>query len=239
VPAAQAAETCSQIGTVSLFWGTTAQSNATATPLGWSTSATAPTDASGHGLLAVRSTTSPTLWGAFDCAGLGGGAPVSRRSGGPSAGGGGSTGGGGPGTGGGGGGGTGGSTGALVNFFGAIGDTDSNLCLTASFDNLNNMTITRATCIQPLSAVPDPTQAWQWAADEIQHILEPIVLDQLVFIGTQATEVLAPGSATNYVPTIVGSGVGAYVALKEALGGVNPANAATQAGLQVSFTSTT
>jgi hypothetical protein len=109
----------------SLFWGTTAQTNETATPIGWSTSASAPNDTSGHGILAVRATASPTLWGAFDCAGLGGGAPggvvSSRANGGTTSGppGGGGTGGGGPGggNGGGGGGGTGGVNG-LVNFFG-------------------------------------------------------------------------------------------------------------------------
>ncbi|KAJ7434563.1 hypothetical protein FB451DRAFT_1195270 [Mycena latifolia] len=253
---APTAETCSQMGTVSLFWGTTAQTNLTATPIGWSTSASAPNDSSGHGLLAVRATTSPTLWGAFDCAGLGGGAPggvvSSRANGGTtSGGGGGGTGtGGGPGTGGGAGGGGGGTGGVngLVNFFGwringnvncsAIADTDSNLCLTASFSDLQNMTITRATCINPLGLEPDPTQAWQWAASEDQHVVVPTVLDQLVFIGTQATSVLAIGTTTNYVPTLVGTGVGAFVALEHDLGGVNPADAATEPGLLISFTPT-
>ncbi|KAJ6569023.1 hypothetical protein B0H19DRAFT_1232055 [Mycena capillaripes] len=241
VPAAQAAETCSQMGTVSLFWGTTAQTNETATPIGWSTSASAPNDRSGHGLLAVRATSSPTLWGAFDCAGLGGGAPggvvSSRANGGTTSGppGGGGTGGGTGSGGGGGGGGTGGANG-LVNFFGAIADTDSNLCLTASFSDLQNMTITRATCINTLDVVPDPTQAWQWSASENQHVLVPTVLDQLVFIGPQATSVLAIGSTTNYVPTLVGTGVGAFVALEQDLGGLNPADAATEPGLLISFT---
>ncbi|KAF7368529.1 hypothetical protein MVEN_00176200 [Mycena venus] len=247
VPAALAAETCSQMGTVSLppkslFWGTTSQTNQTATPIGWSTSASAPNDTNGHGILAVRSSTSPTLWGAFDCAGLGGGAPGgvvnSRANGGTTSGppGGGNSGN--PGGGGGGGGGNGGTGGAngLVNFFGAIGDSASNLCLTANFNNLNNMTITRATCIQPLNLVPDPTQAWQWSASEDQHVLVPTVLDSLVFIGTQATSVLAIGSTTNYVPTLVGTGVGAYVALEQDVGGLNPANAATEPGLLISFT---
>jgi len=252
---AQAAETCTQMGTVSLFWGTTAQTNDTATPIGWSTAASAPNDTAGHGILGVRSTVSPTVWGAFDCAGLGGGAPggsapvtaagpaatfnsrVNARSGGPSSGGGGATGGGGGGAGTGGGGGGGGGNGAgLVNFFGAIGDATSNLCLTANFNNLNNMTITRSTCIQPLNLVPDPTQAWQWAVTETQHVVDLTVLDSLAFIGTQATQVLAIGSSTNYVPRIVGTGVGAYVALTLDVGGVNPANFATVPGLLVSFT---
>ncbi|KAF7359854.1 hypothetical protein MVEN_00710800 [Mycena venus] len=228
------------MGTVSLFWGTTSQTNDTATPIGWSTSASAPNDTSGHGILAVRSSTSPTLWGAFDCAGLGGGAPGgvvnSRANGGttsgPPGGSGGNSGGGG---GSGGHGGTGGTNG-LVNFFGAIGDSTSNLCLTANFNNLNNMTITRATCIQPLNLVPDPTQAWQWSASENQHVVVPTVLDSLVFIGTQATSVLAIGSLTNYVPTLVGTGVGAYVALEHDVGGLNPATAATEPGLLISFT---
>ncbi|KAJ6574149.1 hypothetical protein B0H19DRAFT_1063142 [Mycena capillaripes] len=251
VPAAQANETCSQMGTVSLFWGTTAQTNETATPIGWSTSASAPNDTSGHGILAVRATASPTLWGAFDCAGQGGGAPggvvSSRANGGTTSGppGGGGTGGGTGGGGGGGGGGTGGTNG-LVNFFGwringscsAIGDTDSNLCLTASFSNLQNMTITRATCINPLNLVPHPTQAWQWSASEDQHVVVATVLDQLVFIGTQATSVLTIGSTTNYVPTIVGTGVGAFVALEQDVGGLNPAEAATAPGLLISFTPT-
>ncbi|KAJ7894068.1 hypothetical protein B0H13DRAFT_2339447 [Mycena leptocephala] len=245
VPAVQAAETCSQMGTVSLFWGTTAQTNQTATPIGWSTSASAPNDTSGHGILAVRATASPTLWGAFDCAGLGGGAPggvvSSRANGGTTSGppGGGGTGGGpGGGNGGGGGGGGTGGVNGLVNFFGAIGDIDSNLCLTASFSNLQNMTITRATCINPLNLVPDPTQAWQWATSENQHVVVATVLDQLMFIGTQASSVLAIGSTTNYVPTLVGTGVGAYVALEHDIGAVDPADAATVPGLLISFTPT-
>ncbi|KAJ7053151.1 hypothetical protein C8F01DRAFT_1375322 [Mycena amicta] len=235
VPAAPAVETCSQMGTVSLFWGTTAETNETATPIGWSTSASAPNDASGHGLLAVRATTSPTLWGAFDCAGVGGGGPggvVNSRANGGTTSGPGGTGGG---TGGGGGGGAGGASG-LVNFFGAIADSDSNLCLTASFSNLQNMTITRAPCINSLGLVPDPTQAWQWSASETQHVVVATVLDQLVFIGTQATSVLVIGSTTNYVPTLVGTGVGAYVALEHDLGGLDPADAATVPGLLISFT---
>ncbi|KAJ7710657.1 hypothetical protein B0H17DRAFT_1123776 [Mycena rosella] len=64
----------------------------------------------------------------------------------------------------------------------------------------------------------------------------PDVLDSLVFIGTQATSVLAIGSATNYVPTLVGTGVGAFVALEQDLGGLNPADAATEPGLLISFT---
>ncbi|KAJ7208672.1 hypothetical protein GGX14DRAFT_633625 [Mycena pura] len=248
VPAAQAAETCSQMGTVSLFWGTTAQTNVTATPIGWSTSASAPNDASGHGILAVRASTSPTLWGAFSCVEIGG---VDPRAGGgttsgPPGGTGGNPGGAGgnpggaggnPGGGnaGGGGAGTGGGN-SVVNFFGAIGDSASNLCLTANFANLNNMTITRAACIQPLDAVPDPTQAWQWSAFEDRHMLEPSVLDALAFIGTQAVSVLDTGTTTNYVPTLVGTGVGAYVALKEDVGGLDPANAATDSGLLISFT---
>ncbi|KAJ7455400.1 hypothetical protein FB451DRAFT_1407725 [Mycena latifolia] len=65
VPAAQAAETCSQMDAVSLFWGTTAQTNETATPIGWSTSASAPNDTSGRGILAVRSSSSEILTSAF------------------------------------------------------------------------------------------------------------------------------------------------------------------------------
>src|ERR1700761_9278440 len=136
VPGAQAAETCSHMGNVvcyfffpssilscslfvvlftdpllpkSLFWGTTAQSNATARPIGWRTSASAPNDTSGHGILAAHASTSPTLWAAFDCAGLG--AVVSPRvtKSGPPSGSGGR-----PGSGGGGG--TGGTNG-IVNFF--------------------------------------------------------------------------------------------------------------------------
>ncbi|KAJ7199957.1 hypothetical protein GGX14DRAFT_660911 [Mycena pura] len=238
IPAAQAGETCSQMGSVSLpskslFWGTTAQSNAMATPIGWSTSARAPNDTSGHGILAVRASTSPTLWGAFDCAGVGGGV-VNPRSGGGTTSGPPSGSGGRPGASGGGGGASGGANG-LVNFFGAIADSASNLCLTASFDDLSNMTITRAACIQPLNSVPDATQAWQWSTSETQHVVVPTKLDSLAFIGTQSQSVLPIGSATNYVPTLVGTGVGAYVALKRDVGGLNPANAATEPGLLVSF----
>jgi hypothetical protein len=235
----------------SLFWGTTAQTNQTATPIGWSTSASAPNDTSGHGILAVRATASPTLWGAFDCAGLGGGAPGGVVAAEPAAD---------P---------VGGtaaaaaavvpvaSTASSISSGGhsllitslhstqringncsAIGDTDSNLCLTASFSNLQNMTITRATCINPLNLVPDPTQAWQWATSENQHVVVATVLDQLMFIGTQASSVLAIGSTTNYIPTLVGTGVGAYVALEHDIGAVDPADAATVPGLLISFTPT-
>jgi hypothetical protein len=120
----------------------------------------------------------------------------------------------------------------------AIADSDSNLCLTASFSNLQNMTIIRAPCINSLGLVPDPTQAWQWSASENQHVVVATVLDQLVFIGTQATSVLAIGSTTNYVPTLVGTGVGAYVALEHDLGELDPADAATVPGLLISFTPT-
>ncbi|KAJ6471465.1 hypothetical protein C8R45DRAFT_1165237 [Mycena sanguinolenta] len=244
VPAAQAAgtaQTCSEMGTVSLFWGTTTESILTATPIGFSTSAGAPTDASGNSVLAVQASPSATLFGAFDCVGRGGGAPggVAKRSNGPSAGGGGAAGGGGPGAAGGGGGatGTGGATGGLVNFFGAIADSASNLCLTANLADLNNMTIIQAPCIQPLTLVPDPSQAWQWVTDESAHVVVANKLDQLAFIGTQASEVLAIGSTTNYVPTVVGTGAGSFVALELDAGAVNPADTDTVSGLLISFVS--
>ncbi|KAJ6569004.1 hypothetical protein B0H19DRAFT_1349824 [Mycena capillaripes] len=203
----------SRINLQSLFWGTTAQTNETATPIGWSTSASAPNDRSGHGILAVRATTSHTLWGAFDCSDIGiptSGSPGGGMSSGHAA-----------------------PKPGLVNFFGAIADPDSNLCLTASFSDLQNMTITRATCINSLDVVPDPTQAWQWNVFADEFVLVPNVLDQLVFIGPQATSTVF--TMTNYVPTLVGTGVGAFVALEQDVGGLNPADAATVPGLLVSF----
>jgi len=233
------------MGNVSLSWGTTVQTNATAKPIGWSTSASAPNDASGHGLLAVRSTVSPTLWGTFACTeapvgGKPGGVVNPRGNGGttsgPTGGGGGGGNAGGNPTGGGGGGAAGTSTSGLVNFFGPIADITTNLCLTVNFDDLNNMTITRAGCIQNLDIVPHPTQAWQWSVFEDQGLIIPNLLSSLVFIGTQSISALATNVSTNYVPTLVGTGVGAYVALKQDPGALDPALAVTQPGLLVGFT---
>ncbi|KAJ7495263.1 hypothetical protein FB451DRAFT_1164003 [Mycena latifolia] len=249
--AAQAPERCSLMGNVSLIWGTTADTASTATPIGWSTSATAPTDANGHGLLAVRSTISPTLWGAWACVGApptggggGGGGPTSGGGGGgrrgvvnPRANGGstsGPPGGGGAGGGGGGGNGAGVTTG-LINMFGrrstnaddynpsAIADSSTNLCLTASALDLPNTTITRASCINALTDTPFFTQAWQWSVEEFNGTMLPVV-DSLVFMGLQSITALPSGTPTNYVPTLVGSGVGAYVALDWLPGELDPAD---------------
>ncbi|KAJ6565664.1 hypothetical protein B0H10DRAFT_2338486 [Mycena sp. CBHHK59/15] len=256
--AAQAPERCSLMGNVSLIRGTTSDTASTATPIGWSTSATAPTDANSHGLLAVRSTISPTLWGAWACGGApptggggGGGGPVGGGGGGvvnlhanggttsgPPGGGGGGNGNGS----GGGGSGVGAST-SLFNMFGtnadnynpsAIAENSTNLCLTASSLNLANTTITRASCINPLTDTPFFTQAWQWTVEEFNGTMLPVV-DSLVFMGTQSITTLTVGTPTNYVPTLVGSGVGAYVALDWLPGELDPADVASTPGLLVSF----
>ncbi|KAJ6589622.1 hypothetical protein B0H19DRAFT_1058620 [Mycena capillaripes] len=271
---AQSPQRCNLMGNVSpltesrpnfqsLLWGTISETATTATPIGWSTSATAPTDANGHGLLAVRSTVSPTLWGAWGCVGApptggggGGGGPVGgggvvnpRANGGSTSGPPG--GGGGGGNGGNGGNGVGAGTG-LFNMFGyaldvssrrstnadnynlsAIADNSTNLCLTASSLDLPNITITRASCINLLTDTPFFTQAWQWTVEEFNGTMLP-VLDSLVFMGTQSITALTAGTPTNYVPALVGNGVGAYVALDWLPGELDPANVSAP-GLLVSF----
>ncbi|KAJ7679967.1 hypothetical protein B0H17DRAFT_1232638 [Mycena rosella] len=242
--AAQAPERCSLMGNVSLIWGTISDSASTATPIGWSTSATAPTDANGHGLLAVRSTISPTLWGAWACVG----APATG--------------------GGGGGGGPAGGAEAVLSIPAptavrravgaaaqtataaaatarrstnadnynpsAIADTTTNLCLTASALDIPNITITRASCINLLTDTPFFTQAWQWTVAEFNGTMLPVV-DSLVFMGTQSLTALTFGTPTNYVPKLVGSGVGAYVAFDWLPGELDPAEVASTPGLLVSF----
>ncbi|KAJ7112323.1 hypothetical protein C8R44DRAFT_932870, partial [Mycena epipterygia] len=259
--AAQGAAHCQLMGNVSLLWGTTTDTVSTATPIGWSTSATAPTDATGHGLLAVRSTVSPTLWGAFACTGSvatggggGGGGPVGGGGGGvvnPRANGGTTSGppgggGGGGNAGGGGGGGGGAASIGVINMFGrrstnaenynpsAIADNSTNLCLTASSLEFPNITITRASCINPLNEVPWFTQAWQWSVSENNGTILPVV-DSLVFMGTQSTAPLTFGTPTNYIPALQGSGVGAYVALNFLPGELDPAAAPSVPGLLISF----
>ncbi|KAF7340557.1 hypothetical protein MSAN_02127200 [Mycena sanguinolenta] len=236
--AAQSPVHCTLMGNVSLYWGTTEETPATATPLGWSTSATAPTDATGHGLLAVRSTVSPTLWGAFSCVG----SLTRRANGGTSSGPPGGTGGG-NGNGNGNGGGTGGTGGTgvtppattQVNMFGAIADQGSNLCLTASALQFGNITVTRASCINALNTTPWFSQAWQWTMTEVNGVIVAGNLSSLVFMGTENQAALPLNTLTDYVPSLVGSGVGAYVAFDEVVGGVNPAEAGFVPGLVVNF----
>ncbi|KAJ7105518.1 hypothetical protein C8R44DRAFT_745683 [Mycena epipterygia] len=241
--AVQATEICQLMGNVSLIWGTTSETLSTATPIGWSTSATAPTDANGRGLPEVRSTLSPTLWGAWACAGSGGGGVVNPRANGgttsgPPGGSSGENGNGGVG---------GGATNGVINMFGrrstnadnynpsAIADNSTNLCLTASSFNLPNITITRESCINPLDEAPAFAQAWQWTVSEVNRAVVPEVVDSLVFMGTQSNIALALGTPTNYVPTLVGSGVGAYVALDWLPGELDPADAASAPGLLILF----
>jgi hypothetical protein len=54
-------------------------------------------------------------------------------------------------------------------------------------------------------------------------------------MGTQSITALTVGTPTNYVPTLVGSGVGAYVAFDWLPGELDPANVAITPGLLVSF----
>jgi len=251
-----APDSCQLMGNVSLLWGTTTDTLSTATPIGWSTSATAPTDANGHGLLAVRSTISPTLWGAYACTGAaatggggggggggpvgGGGGAVPRANGGTTSGppGGGGGGGGTAGGGTAGGGGGGGASTGVINMFGAIADNSTGLCLTASSLDLPNITITRASCINPVNVIPDFTQGWQWSVTEFNGTLLAVA-DSLVFMGLQGTTPLALDTPTDYVPALVGSGVGAYVALEFLQGQLNPADATIAPGLLVSFVTPT
>ncbi|KAJ6452455.1 hypothetical protein C8R45DRAFT_1040688 [Mycena sanguinolenta] len=229
--AAQSPVHCTLMGNVSLYWGTTIQATTAATPLGWSTSATAPTDATGHGLLAVRSSVSPTLWGAFSCVG----SLAARANGGSSSGPPGGTGGGGNGNGNGGGGNATAPPPTQVNMFGAIADQGTNLCLTASALQFGNITVTRASCVNALNTTPWFTQAWQWTMNEVNGVAVVGNLSSLVYMGTENQAALPLGSLTDYVPALVGSGVGAYVAMDEVLGGVNPALAVAVPGLLVHF----
>jgi hypothetical protein len=116
----------------------------------------------------------------------------------------------------------------------AIADSSTNLCLTASFLDLPNITITRASCINPLTDTPFFTQAWQWTVEEFNGTMLHVV-NPLVFMGTQSITALTVGTPTNYVPTLVGSGVGAYVAFDWLPGELDPANVAITPGLLVSF----
>ncbi|KAF7377118.1 hypothetical protein MSAN_00130800 [Mycena sanguinolenta] len=236
---------CTLMGNVTLFWGTTAESTTTATPLGWSTSATAPTDATGNGLLAVRSTISPTLWGAFVCTKSAPAAAVSRRAnggttsgppGGSGTGGGGN--GGGTGTGGAGTGGNGGGTTpttAQVNMLGAIADSNTNLCLTASAVLFSNITVSRQPCINSLSITPAQSQAWQWTVTEVNGTVVTSSLVSLAFMGTESASALPVTAETDYPPALAGSGVGAYVTFSEVARGLNPEFASTVPGLVINF----
>ncbi|KAJ6452807.1 hypothetical protein C8R45DRAFT_1223385 [Mycena sanguinolenta] len=241
------AQLCGLMGNVSIFWGTTSDTISTATPLGWSTAATAPADATGDGLLAVRSSISPTLWGAFVCTESAPAGVVNRRanggtSSGPPGGTGGGTGGGGgggnTGTGGAGTGGNGGGTvptTAQVNMFGAIADSNTNLCLTASSVIFSNITVTRQPCINPLIIPPVATQAWQWTVTEVSGTIVTGNLVSLAFMGSESASALPVSSPTDYVPLLEGSGVGAFVNFNEVPRGVDPTTASTVPGLVVNF----
>jgi hypothetical protein len=116
----------------------------------------------------------------------------------------------------------------------AIGDISTNLCLTASALEFPNITITRASCINPLNEVPFFTQGWQWTVPEFNGTILPGV-DSLVFMGAQNNTALTFGTPTNYVPALVGKGVGAYIAFNWLPGELDPADAASAPGLLVSF----
>ncbi|KAF7354678.1 hypothetical protein MSAN_01381500 [Mycena sanguinolenta] len=184
---------CNLVGNVTLLWGTVSDNTTTATPIGFSTASTAPTDAGGHVLLATRTDIPAHAWGAYQC--------IRSTAGG---GGGGNSGGGG-----GGGGGTMSAPPAPVGptMFGVIGQTDPNLCLTVSGLDTGNLTISRQTCIGDFVGLPDQSQSFQWTFSTAP------VLQSLVFIGDQSTVALTPETPTNYIPSLFGpvGAIGDYV----------------------------
>ncbi|KAJ7195174.1 hypothetical protein GGX14DRAFT_677240 [Mycena pura] len=142
--------------------------------------------------------------------GMGGGAGGGASGGNGGAGGGASGSSGGPGSSGNGGGGGGASNG-MINVFGALADPSTNTCLTASSLDGANITLSQAACIAPLTGtagggVPDASQTFQWTV-QVGGAFTP--LDALVFLGNRTV-----GAPTDYVPSLVGSGVGAYVSLQ-------------------------
>ncbi|KAJ7062101.1 hypothetical protein C8F01DRAFT_1230572 [Mycena amicta] len=209
---APSAAACGLVGNVSLVWGSTTDTLTTAIPVGFST---APVDGAGHVLLATRTTIPAHAWNAIGCHVSGGGG---------AGGGGGNVGRAAPAAGGGGGGGGGPATTSVA--FGAIADLDTNLCLTVSNMQAGlNMTISREACIQPLTNVPDVSQAWEWTTSPSS------ALTTLVFLG--ATTLVAAETPTNYVPSLVGTGIGAYVDLVFHQGAFLPSG--VNKGLLVSF----
>ncbi|KAJ7195206.1 hypothetical protein GGX14DRAFT_677259 [Mycena pura] len=165
--------------------------------------------------------------------GMGGGAGGGASGGNGGAGGGASGSSGGPGSSGnGGGGGGGGASNGTINVFGALADPSTNMCLTASSLDGANITIAQAACITPLAdgdgggGVPDASQTFQWTLVD-----GAAAMASLVFLGNRTA--VGVGAATDYVPSVVGSGVGAYVSLQFQPRGLVPTAAAD--GLLISI----
>ncbi|KAJ7062100.1 hypothetical protein C8F01DRAFT_124131 [Mycena amicta] len=206
---------CVPVANVSLVWGLTTDTLTTATPVGFST---APVDADGRVLLATRASIPAHAWNAIGCNVVG---KITGRAGGGGGGGGGPVGGGGGPAGGGG-----GAVTTTTVTFGAIADLSDNICLTVSNVQAgSNMTITHQACIQPLTSVPDVSQAWLWTTSP------NLALTTLVFLG--ASTVVTAGTPTDYVPSLVGTGIGAYVDLVFQQGGFLPSE--VNEGLLMSF----
>ncbi|KAJ7023749.1 hypothetical protein C8F04DRAFT_1304428 [Mycena alexandri] len=250
-------------GAITLLWGTTTDTLATATPLGFDTTAV---DANGNGILATLDSISTRALTAYSCDGGAGGASgagngntggqgggnAGTGGGGNTGGGGGSTGGGGGSTGGGAAGGQGGGLGGgasggggmpssgtgtssssgTINVFGALADPTTNLCLTASGFGIGNITVSQETCITPLNngTIPHASQAFQWTITNGTSTVY-----SLVFIGDQHMSAVGLGTATNYVPSLVGSGADEYVALDFLGGGLLPAEAGSTEGLLINI----
>ncbi|KAJ7221359.1 hypothetical protein GGX14DRAFT_540516 [Mycena pura] len=236
-------------GDVTLLWGVT--TSTAAVPLGFGTT---PVDAQGRAILAITDSFPTQVLTAYSCdedgidgstdqnggsdtsggpgpsgPGNGGGSPTKGGTGpsGPGNGNGSPTKGGpGPsGPGNGGGSPTSGGPGPSGNVFGALADVSTNLCLTASSLGSANITISQEACITPLTGdggVPDPSQTFQWTI-----VNGTAAMDSFVFIGDGV------GAATNYVPSVVGSGVGAYVSLQFQPSGLD--SAADAEGLLISI----
>ncbi|KAJ6536242.1 hypothetical protein B0H19DRAFT_1271030 [Mycena capillaripes] len=237
-------------GAITLLWGTTAEALTTATPLGFGST---QVDANGNGILATLDSISTRALTAYSCnggaggaggagdgntGGQGGGNPGNGGQNGGGNAGGGAAGGQGGGLGGGASGGGGSpssgggtpSSSGTINVFGALADPTTDLCLTASGFGTGNITISQEACITPLNngTIPDASQAFQWTITNGTSTLY-----SLVFIGDQHMSAVGLSTATNYVPSLVGSDE--YVALEFLPGGLLPAVAGSTEGLLVNI----
>jgi hypothetical protein len=106
------------------------------------------------------------------------------------------------------------------------------LCLTTSGFDTGNITISQETCITPLNngTIPDASQAFQWTITNGTSTVY-----SLVFIGNQHMSAVGLGTATNYVPSLVGSGANEYMALEFLPGGLLPAGAGSTKGLLINI----
>ncbi|KAJ7614827.1 hypothetical protein FB45DRAFT_1108985 [Roridomyces roridus] len=91
---------------------------------------------------------------------------------------------------------------------------DVQTCLTISALNATNATISLQTCVD-ISTPPVPTQTFEWIGTNY-------ITYGWAFLGAQGPLPLSPSISTDYVPSIVGSGVGAYVSMDYVPGGLPP-----------------